>query len=363
MKTIFFFTILSLFSQNLYAANFSVTPLFIEIDTASNKKIQFEINIESDEKLDLEFSLYKAKQMKNGKLEFIKTNNPKHIKFDKSEYSFKRNGSWKLTGTYKPQRSNQSSTDIYSVMIEEKKDKEQKGVNIKVRYAVVLKAENSQIRTYEKAKFTHFGLNNSYFYVDFHNQSIKEQKIEAEYKIRNQKNKVVKKGIILSPSALQKGSKRSVIFPMNTVMLMGDLTGLESKKKYSLHIRGKINEKKSIYFKKDFTSPKKKRKKKSTQAKYEVFPKDLKVNLDKNKKGLYRFKIKNNQNSDKSIDFSSSNKSVKFIPNKVLINKNSHKYVIVKISDYKKKKNESFSFNDGKFKKNLNLQFLTRAGK
>lgn len=101
-----------MFCINGFAADYTVYPLFIELDQADKKSQNFEIKVKADGAMKVQASLYKSSQLRNGKLQFEKVG-IENIQIKKDTHVFTRKGVWSLEGKYT--FSNKNSTDVYAV--------------------------------------------------------------------------------------------------------------------------------------------------------------------------------------------------------------------------------------------------------
>lgn len=250
-KVVVILTVLST-SAAAFSAGLSVQPLYLEF--AKKRKVKrepFSVTVSSENTMRLKLDLYKAVQERSGKLSFIKElDEPNNtIELKKYRYLLKANKRTTIPGFINyPRKTN--NTYVYALMIEEDKAKTNAGINVNIRYAVILKVNTGHRKTPIKAEISRIGLSNSESRLILSstivNKGAKDFYIKAKAKIRDESNKLVETVDIRSASAWQRKDPSSIIFPNSEVELAGSISRITTPGTYSVAIHGRINNRKSI---------------------------------------------------------------------------------------------------------------------
>ncbi len=339
---------ISNFSNILHAANIGVYPLYIELNGDGKVEESFEINISSDRSAKIKLSVLRASQNKEGKLDFFpmdeKTMNS-ILKMKSKTHTFVRAGVWKARGTIVfPKSGNQ--TEAFTLMVEEVKPSSEKGVSVRVRYAVVLKTTNSSKRVFENGKVNNikigFNNQNPVLISEFQNLSLKDFKVSSYAIIRDEKNNFIGKLPLKTKSAWQKQSDTSMIFPKAKVELVGEFEKLNLNGNYEVQVVAKINNKRQIIKKQKIKINTLLNKNLNVAKKIITsFPLKKEVFFKEGRGGQYRFVVKNPTDEDIVIvlpqDKVTPFGDYKFMPRKLVIRKGGEKTAIFKTQKNRKK--------------------------
>jgi hypothetical protein len=254
----YFFLIFISYSSIALSADFEVSPMFLDIKPAEkdpNKPHDFKIEIKAKRAANIVLTFYRANQNEDGYLDFIEMNQKevsKKIKIDNMKYSFPRAGNWNISGKIIFEKG-KKKTEAYAVMVEEDRgeNKVSSGVGVNVRYAVILKIQNSLKREVEKLVLGDFGVsvdkkNGLRFNGMIKNESSSDARIKSYAMIRNSKNKLVKQIDLNSKAGWKRKDKENVIFPNSQIKVFTNLGKDLVPDKYKVSIFAKIDGKKQI---------------------------------------------------------------------------------------------------------------------
>lgn len=241
---------------SIYANEFSVQPLYLEFTKSdNNKQVPFEIKIGTDQAMTLDLSIYEAEQTLSGRLSFIKSESQNMVSLKNNTIEFQRGGEKYIRGNIIfPYKKNE--TKLYAIMIEENKPLKKKGIELKVRYAVILKIDTLDKRVLEKINIEHIEIKNTpqghMLTARINNVGQKSIEIKGTAILRDQYNKKIDEYELKSESSWIKKTEHSIIFPKSLVNVFNKLPLLK-KGIYRVVFKFKLNDKRTITKKYEFT--------------------------------------------------------------------------------------------------------------
>ena len=330
-------------AQVAFGANLSVQPLYFDFKAGKAPSEDFTIIVKSDKPANVRASLYQAEQKITGKLDFKQVGKEKAselIKLKRDAHRFTRPGTWRVEGTINyPTRVNK--TFAYALMIEEELPMDKKGVNISVRYAVVLKVQTSKNRVYERGTLSAgelFSADNKLFYKSlFENDSVKDYRVQSYLTIRNKDGALVERADLKTLSAWQKQASSSIVMPGAEVELVGQLKKPLPKGEYTAQVIAKMNGKRQLISKNDISIKEELHQERVDEKAKALLLTPGKINVEykENRPALFRFKVDNPTDEVVTVELpkavmDAKHGSYKFMPQKLSIQPGKSKTAIFK---------------------------------
>jgi len=256
----------TLLSVNLFAGEFAVSPLVINVDGPKNKRLPFEFTIKAKSAGDVSLQVYDLKQIETGHMGFVlgeesdKNSKASWIRLKDNKFSIKTDDFVVAKGDIRiPSKA--KGQHLAAIMVEEaKKESDKKGIDVKVRYAVVLKIDtrNGKVKKY-RTKTMFDGL--SYKKVEngwefegyFQNLSKVEGNLVTEMQIRNTNRKLIGKVELKTLSAWQRSEQHSMVYPGSRVRIFGTLNEDLDLGTYQIRVKNRFNDRNQPVFKHDLT--------------------------------------------------------------------------------------------------------------
>lgn len=242
---IFFLILTSFGGPCTYALG--VEPLIINLNLMPGDSQEFSITLNSSGLPEIaQLNLYEPVQNLDGSMAYQKTDstglgfsgdwlelNETRVTVDPSQRSV-------VTGTVNvPFNARGSHTAV--VMVEPETPETQKGITFKVRYAVYVNVNVESFGVREEAKVTELTLNNDEedqptLEFRLKNPSLLRYKASAETTIRDERNRLVERVEMRTPSAWQGNTTSTTIMPGAEVMFTGKPTKTLFPGKYNLRL-------------------------------------------------------------------------------------------------------------------------------
>lgn len=151
-------------SSSLAVGTVGVKPMTIDLELQPNKKGEFQIEVYSTSKEDtpVHLSLFDAMQKEDGSMDFVDVGkNPYSctpwIKLERTDFTVPAGETVTVRGEIFVPRAN-SGSRIATIMVEPDYEKKEKGITVRVRYAVVLKLKIKGRAVLEKAELEKLSL-------------------------------------------------------------------------------------------------------------------------------------------------------------------------------------------------------------
>ena len=254
MKKLWAFVTGILVSLSAQAADIAVSPLLIDLSATANESVPFEFNIAGKDRAKVRLSVYDLAQMETGHMGFIEANADDKlskinwITLEKSTLEIRKDSNQAVRGEVKlPRKSN--GNYLAAVMVEEIKEGDRKnGINLNVRYAVILNinATSKKSRPRIKTEFKALELvrvdDRLMLVGDFTNRSNKDGFLLSEVHIRDNNRKLVEKVRLMTESAWQRQDPASRVFPESRVKVFGFVGSDLSEGTYEFKVRNRFSD-------------------------------------------------------------------------------------------------------------------------
>lgn len=235
------------------AGEFAVSPMVINVKGEKNVKVPFEFTIKAKKGGSVKLSVFDLEQLETGHMGFvegdkeIKESKANWIELKEDRFNIKTDEYVVANGFLRlPHKA--KGKHLAAIMVEElKEDKDKKGINVNVRYAVVLKIDSqtntkrARIKTEFKQLTQQKTEEGWMFEAWFQNLSTIEGVLQNEIQIRNGKRKLVGKVAMKTLSAWQRGEDGSVVYPGSMVKVFGTLKEPLVEGDYTVRVRNKFN--------------------------------------------------------------------------------------------------------------------------
>lgn len=225
-------------------AEFSVSPMLIEMEQKPNSKKGFSFSVHAKKRGKIKLTPYGMVQKETGHMEFFQSR-PGQRKSNTAYLVLQKNS---ITVTAKrpalikgkvilPRRVR--GTHLFAVMVEEDSSTlDKKGIRINVRYAVVIKVNVKGRKIRERGKMRPLALKRDKKGLLISglliNDSLQDYRVLAEVQVRDKDNQLLERIHLKSFASWKNGEKTSRIFPGAKVLLLGRITKITQPGVYSL---------------------------------------------------------------------------------------------------------------------------------
>ena len=254
--TVFSFGIIS--SSALMAADFAVSPMMIELKAESREVKEFSFTVFGKDNADIKLELYNLNQLESGYMEFTKLeaggleSMGSWIDLELDKFRLRDGETVTVHGTVKiPSRA--AGTHLVAIMVEEDiPEKNQGGISVKIRYAVVLNLRIEGRYNRIKTKFSELAVvdteDGTYLEGYFLNQSATDNWLFTEVQIRAENKRLLERVALKTESAWQRADVGSRVFPGARVRVYGKITKTFDTGTYIVLVRNKFADKsQSVY--------------------------------------------------------------------------------------------------------------------
>jgi hypothetical protein len=247
MTTFIGLLLLSLTGQ---AAEFSVSPMLINVESEGGTSEPFEISITGKADGRINLSVFRMEQLDSGHMNFMETTSESQtdprdwIQFSTRNFQIKKDESTVIQGLVKTPRTARG-TYLAAVMVEEDTGDVRNNIVIKVRYAVIL---NITIGAPKGRMVTAF---NQVNIVELDDKSFVEGYFTSEHthlgflqstvQIRGADRRLIGKLDLKTDSAWQRGDTLSRVYPGARVRLFAELPRNLASGDYELLVRNQFN--------------------------------------------------------------------------------------------------------------------------
>lgn len=232
MKYSTFILILWLFSTRIFAAEFAVSPMMIELESSPRVIENFSFQVFGKTAGEVKVTAWDMEQQLTGHMGFVEVNGDQEklsswIQLDNPTFSVKKDESVEVTGnvTIPPWANGSYHT---AVMVEEARAPDAQGVVVNVRYAVILNIRVEGKKSRIRSGFSDLRLINQdgEFYIAgrFVNNSNRDYRLHSKAQVRSDDNKLLGRVLLKTQSAWQRGDEASRVFPGAEVEVFGLLT-------------------------------------------------------------------------------------------------------------------------------------------
>ncbi|MFL0798601.1 MAG: hypothetical protein K6L73_14060 [Cellvibrionaceae bacterium] len=221
---------LSLASVIIMAAEFAISPMMIELDSSPGINEKFSFQIHGKKAGIARIFMSDLQQEASGHMSFsefkdTKSNNlVSWITLEKNSVKVKQDETVTIDGVINiPRRT--TGSHVAAIMVEEEKTGESSGINLNVRYAIIIAVnidgKKSRISTAYEGLTIEEQNGNYFVSAWFSNNSIIDSKLQSVAYIRSADRKLLEKVELKTKSAWQRNDKLSRVFPKAKVKVYG----------------------------------------------------------------------------------------------------------------------------------------------
>lgn len=233
----------------LYAAEFGVSPMLIEMTGAPDVTQDFHIQVLGKTSGNAKVSVYRLNQLPTGHMEFLPPvtgadDMSGWITLEKNRLSIRKGETVVLNGSVKVPRK-AAGTNVAAIMVEEDQPAKAKGITLNVRYAVVLSVNvGGTLSTRTITDFHDLSLEPQEERVFikglFKNEGKTDGQLNAELQLRDAANHLVLKTPLKTQSAWQRNDPASRVFPGSEVVVFGELPRTLPAGTYQAFVRNRF---------------------------------------------------------------------------------------------------------------------------
>ena len=310
--------------HNLYAADFAVSPMLIEMEGVERSTHEFVFTIHGKSDANIKLDLFDMSQLETGYMGFTEarpdseTSMASWIELEDTQLEIREGENTEVRGRLQvPSRA--AGTFLAGIMVEEDIPEEDlSGIDIRVRYAVIVNMRvagtaNRRIKTDFRELAVVEREDGVYFQGYFNNLSSQDNWLESQVQIRDSNNRLVERVEMKTESAWQRNDPASRVFPGAKVRLYGKMSRPVAAADYKVLVRNRFAEKSqpvyrdTVHIAATATASTEKQEKQKSQppANSEiasVTPGVLAVDVRPNGTSFTPFFISNNSNEDIRID-------------------------------------------------------------
>lgn len=346
MKTLIkinLFIISLTFALAAQSAEFAISPMMIELNTAPGTNEKFSFQIHGKKAGTAKIFLSDLKQEASGHMSFTEgvlsnTNSlASWLELEESSVKVKQGETVTINGKINiPRRT--TGSHVAAIMVEEEKPTDNKGITLNVRYAIIIAlnidGKKSRISTtYEKLTIEEQN-GNMFVSAWFSNNSIVDSNLESVAYIRDSNRKLMEKVILKTKSAWQRNDDQSRVFPNAKVKVYGLVKSKLPSGTFEVSARnrfaGRMQPLKRSTINHTSTSSENSTREEDTTK---ILPEEISLDVKKNQ-GFAAITVKNTFDKDITIELPESGTkdevNFKFTPEKFTIKPNMSQMVIIR---------------------------------
>lgn len=254
-------SLLILFLSIANAGEFAVSPLVLDVEGIKNRPVPFEFTVKAKKPGEVALKVFDLKQMETGHMGFIegekKNKESKYnwVKLETTGFKLKEDEYSVVKGTVTiPSKA--KGKHLAAIMVEEvKPENDKKGIEVNVRYAVVVKINTQKKGKKARVKTTF----NELTFVKkegmwifegwFENKGRAEGQLIAELQLRDDSRRLVGRIPMKTLSAWQRREEGSMVYPGSKVKIFGTLDSNITEGAYTVRVKNKFNGRTQSVFK------------------------------------------------------------------------------------------------------------------
>ncbi len=241
-------------SSKLFAGDFAVSPMMIDLQAVERSSYEFSFNIFGKSDTNIKLDLFDMSQLETGYMGFSKSevSDPNSmaswVQLEEKNLRVRDGDTIAVNGIINvPAKA--AGTYLVGVMVEEDiPEEQQSGIAVKIRYAVILNMRvegsvNRRIKTSFEELVVVQQDNETYLQGYFTNESSVDDWLTSQVQIRSSDNRLQERVELKSESAWQRGDAASRVFPGAKVRVYGKLSEPFSSDDYNLLVRNRFADK------------------------------------------------------------------------------------------------------------------------
>ncbi len=314
--------VLLLFSTTLFAGDFAVSPMMIDLQAVERSSYEFSFNIFGKSDTNIKLELFDMSQLETGYMGFTKSeasdlnNMASWVELEESSLRVRDGDTIAVNGIINvPPKA--AGTYLVGVMVEEDiPEEQQSGIAVKIRYAVILNmrvegSANRRIKTSFEELVVVQQDNETYLQGYFTNESSVDDWLSSQVQIRSSDNRLQERVDLKSESAWQRGDAASRVFPGAKVRVYGKLSEPFATNDYNLLVRNRFADKAQPVYRDtvrlvnaEVSDEKNEQKEGESILALELSESAISVAIKPNNTSLSSFFVTNNSNETISLDLS-----------------------------------------------------------
>ena len=243
-----------LVSTPIFAGDFAVSPMMIELEAVERSSYEFSFNIFGKSDTNIKLDLFDMNQLETGYMGFSKSETTdlnsmsSWVELEENSLQVRDGDTIAVNGVINvPAKA--AGTYLVGVMVEEDiPEEEQSGIAVKIRYAVILNmrvegSANRRIKTSFEELVVVEKDNETYLQGYFTNESSIDDWLSSQVQLRSSDNKLQERVELKSESAWQRGDAATRVFPGAKVRVYGKLAKPFATDDYNLLVRNRFADK------------------------------------------------------------------------------------------------------------------------
>ena len=239
--TSFFILVTSVCLSDARAGEYRVWPMLIDIEAEPGINYPFEFNVLAIKSGRIQVYVNKIEQLSTGHVQFVAAEKIQGISLVKSKASLDVGETFTVQGEIIVPRKSSGSL-LYAVIVEEDTKHQGKGLQIKVRYAVVIDIDIKSRKTRLNTKIYNLEVTDGHISAWFENHSNKKALLKSQIVIRDENRRLVDRQFIRTQSAIERQEDYSIVYPNSKVKIIGSTEKLNPGI-YNVLIQSHFNEK------------------------------------------------------------------------------------------------------------------------
>jgi len=257
--------VIALFAVSAQAGEFAVSPLVLNVDGVKNRPVPFEFTVKAKKAGQVSLKIFDLMQMETGHMGFVegeeknKESKQNWVKLETTGFALK-DEEYSVVKGYVTVPSRAKGKHLAAIMVEEvKPESDKKGIDVNVRYAVVIKIDTSDKGKKVRVKTSFDSLtvvkkDNTWIFEGwFENKGQAEGQLMAELQLRDENRRLVGNITMKTLSAWQRREEGSMVYPGSKVKVFGTLEELIDDGAYTVRVKNKFNGKTQSIFKETIT--------------------------------------------------------------------------------------------------------------
>jgi hypothetical protein len=238
-------------SQFVGAADLAVSPLLIDLTTGENRAVSFEFSVTASEETEIRLSVYDMVQSVSGHMDFVQYDDLESktawVSLPQDRINLRRELPTTVVGELRPP-ARSAGDHLVAVMVEEVAPDLEGGVQVNVRYAVILNLSVEGRASSQRLKGDFGGLTlveqEGFMFVEgwFESKSSKEDWLVCEIQIRDENRRLVDTVELKTESAWQRQDPGSRVFPSSKVRVYGRIKEPLNTGSYSVLVRNRFGD-------------------------------------------------------------------------------------------------------------------------
>lgn len=223
------------------AGEYRVWPMLINIEAEPGNSYPFQFNVLAVKSGTISVYLNEVEQLATGHVQFIPTEKSQHLTLTQTKASLDDGETYIVHGAVTVPRK-ASGSRLYALLIEDDDPRKNTGMQIKVRYAVVIDVAIKGRKSRVKTRLSNLEVIDGTISAWFENLSDKKAMLKSQVIIRDNNRRLVDRQLLRTQSAIERQEDYSVVYPNSKVKVLATSDQLTGGT-YNLLIQSNFNEK------------------------------------------------------------------------------------------------------------------------